>query len=129
MLVDSIGGSRYFMTFTDDYSKLCEVYFIRKKSEVAEMFKEYKNLVENKTGKKIKTLRSDNRTEYTCQEMKNYFREEGIKQQFTVEYTPQQNGVAERKNRTLVEMARCMMLQSGLSPEFWAEAVATANHI
>ena len=69
------------------------------------MFKEYKNLVENKTGKTIKTLRSDNGTEYTCQEMKNYIKEEGIQQQFTVEYTPQQNGVAERKNRKDPEKA------------------------
>ena len=69
MRVDSIGGSIYFVTFIDDYSKWCEVYFIKKKTEVTEMFKEYKNFVENKTGKKIKTLRSDNGTEYTCQEM------------------------------------------------------------
>lgn len=129
MRVNSIGGSRYFLTFIDDKSRWCEIYFLKKKNEVFEKFKEFKSMVEKSTGHKIKALRSDNGTEYTNNEFKNFLKKEGIKNQFTVEYTPQQNGVAERKNRTLVEMARCLMIQSGLSPSFWAEAILTANHI
>lgn len=129
MRVNSLGGSRYFLTFIDDKSKWCEVYFLKHKSEVLEKFKEYKSMVEKRTGRKIKAIRSDNGTEYTNNAFKNYLKKEGIKHEFTVEYTPQQNGVAERKNRTLVEMARCMMIQSGLAPSFWAEAILTANHI
>jgi hypothetical protein len=102
---------------------------MKKKSEVIEKFKEYKSLVEKKTEQKIKTVRSDNGTEYTSHYFKDFLKQEGIRHELTVEYTPQQNGVAERKNRRLVETARCLMIQSGLSASFWAEAILTANHI
>jgi hypothetical protein len=127
--VNSLAGSRYFVTFIDDKSTWCEVYFMKKKSEVTEKFKEYKCLVEKKTERKIKTIRSDNGTEYTSHYLKDFLKQEGIRHELTVEYTPQQNGVAERKNRSLVETARCLMIQSGLSASFWAEAILTANHI
>lgn len=129
MRVESLAGSRYFVTFIDDKSKWCEIYFMKKKSEVPEKFKEYKAMVERNTGKKIKIVRSDNGLEYVSHYLNDFLKQEGIKHELTVEYTPQQNGVAERKNRTLVEMARCMMLQSGISGGFWAEAILTANHI
>jgi hypothetical protein len=61
--------------------------------------------------------------------LKDFLKQEDIRHEFTVEYTPQQNGVAERKNRSLMEMARCVMIQSGLSASFWAEGILTANHI
>jgi transposase InsO family protein len=89
----------------------------------------YKCLVEKKTERKIKTVRSDNGTEYTSHYLEDFLKHEGIRHELTVEYTPQQNGVAERKNRSLVETARCLMIQSGLSASFWAEAILTANHI
>jgi hypothetical protein len=129
MRVHSHGGSRYFVTFIDDHSKWCELYTIKAKSEVFEKFKEFQNFAERKTGKKCKTLRSDNGTEYTNNEFKKHLAGAGIQHEFTVEYTPQQNGVAERKNRTLVEMARCMMIQAALPPSYWAEAVNTAKYI
>jgi transposase InsO family protein len=129
MRVNSLAGSRYFVTFIDDKSRWCEVYFMKKKSEVIEKFKEYKCLVEKKTERKIKTVRSDNGTEYTSHYLEDFLKQEGIRHELTVEYTPQQNGVAERKNRSLVETARCLMIQSGLSASFWAEAILTANHI
>jgi hypothetical protein len=102
---------------------------MKKKSEVTEKFKEYKCLVEKKTERKIKTVRSDNGTEYTSHYLEDFLKQEGIRHELTVEYTPQQNGVAERKNRSLVETARCLMIQSGLSASFWAEGILTANHI
>jgi transposase InsO family protein len=129
MRVNSLAGSRYFVTFIDDKSRWCEVYFMKKKSEVIEKFKEYKCLVEKKTERKIKIVRSDNGTEYTSHYLEDFLKQEGIRHELTVEYTPQQNGVAERKNRSLVETARCLMIQSGLSASFWAEAILTANHI
>jgi hypothetical protein len=129
MRVNSLAGSRYFVTFIDDKSRWCEVYFMKKKSEVIEKFKEYKCLVEKKTERKIKTVRSDNGTEYTSHYLEDFLKQEGIRHELTVEYTSQQNGVAERKNRSLVETARCLMIQSGLSANFWAEAILTANHI
>jgi transposase InsO family protein len=129
MRVNSLAGSRYFVTFIDDKSRWCEVYFMKKKSEVIEKFKEYKCLVEKKTERKIKIVRSDNGTEYTRHYLEDFLKQEGIRHELTVEYTPQQNGVAERKNRSLVETARCLMIQSGLSASFWTEAILTANHI
>ena len=129
MQVASKGGSKYFVVFIDDYLRWCEVAFISKKSEVLNVFKKFKAEVENSTGKKIKCLQSDNGTEFVNRESDQFMHINGIKRRLTVPHTPQQNGVAERKNRTLVETTRCMMLQSQLSPSFWAEALSTANYI
>lgn len=72
-------------------------------------------------------MRTDNAKEYTSKEFKRFLEEEGIDIQLTVEYTPQQNGIAERANRTLVEMARCLMLQAKLPNSLWAEAINAAT--
>ena len=129
MNVDSIGGSRYFVTFIDDKSRFMMVFFMKHKNEVLESFKEYKALVERQTSKKIKTIRSDNGTEYVNGEFNAFLSKHGIQRQLTVPHTPQQNGVSERANRTLVEMARCMLNYSGLRESFWAEAVGTAAYL
>jgi len=84
---------------------------LRNRSDVLEAFKNYKLKAEKQTGQRIKKLRTDNGREYLSNAFKDFLRSEGISHQLSVEYTPQQNGVAEPKNRTLVEMARCMMLQ------------------
>ena len=122
----SHGGSRYFITFTDDYSRYSMTYFLKKKSEALEKFKE---TAENETGVKNKALRSDRGGGYLSQEFKDYFKQCGIRSESTAAYSPQQNGVAERLNRTLVEATRSMMHQSGLSHSFWAEAVSTATYV
>lgn len=129
MKVESLGGSKYFATFIDDKSRWCEIYFLRRKNELFDKFLEFKAKVEKQTGKFIKTVRSDNGGEYRSNELEDYLKKEGIRHQFTVDYTPQQNGIAERKNRTLVEMATCMLIQSGLPRTFWAEAILTAVYI
>lgn len=77
----------------------------------------------------LKTLRSDNGSEYKSSELQSYLLSAGIKHQTTVCYTPQQNGVAERLNRTLVEMVRCMLIESGLPQSLWCEALNTATYI
>lgn len=125
----SLGGARYLVSFIDDYSRRCWVYPIKKKSDVFSIFKEFKVLVELESGKRIKCLRTDNGGEYTDGEFLALCKQEGIKRQFTVAYTPQQNGVAERMNRTLAERMRAMLRTVSLPNSFWAEAAMTACYI
>ncbi|CAB3248333.1 unnamed protein product [Arctia plantaginis] len=125
----SYGGKKYFVTFIDDKSRWCELYFIANKSDVLSAFKNYKAYAENFTVKKIKNLQFDNGREYLNNEFDDFLNKAGIRRRLTAPYTPQQNGIAERKNRKLVEMARCMMRQAGSPPPFWTEAVNTANYI
>lgn len=105
------------------------MYPIKKKSDVFEVFKVYKARVELDSGKKIKCLRTDNGGEYTGDEFDTFCRQEGINRQFTTAYTPQQNGVAERMNITLLERARAMLATASLEKSFWAEAVNTACYV
>jgi len=106
-----------------------EVRFLHNKSGAIQAFKKFKALVERQTGRKIKSLQSDNGREFCNDDFDKFLREKGITRRLTTPYTPQSNGIAERKNRTLMEMARCMMMQSKLPVSFWAEAVATPNYI
>ncbi|GKB92348.1 retrotransposon protein, putative, ty1-copia subclass [Tanacetum coccineum] len=102
-------GASYFITFTDDYSRYGYVYLLKHKHEVFETFKVFKNEVENQLGKTIKALRLDRGGEYISQEFKDYLKDCGIVQQLTPPYTPQHNGVSERRNRTLLNIVRSMM--------------------
>ncbi|KAM0973674.1 hypothetical protein ACFX2C_016966 [Malus domestica] len=122
-------GNRYFLTFIDDCTRMCWVYFLRYKSDVFNVFKKFKVTVELQSGYKLKKLRSDRGGEYTSIEFNRFCEEVGMERQLTVAYSPQQNGVAERKNRTVVEMARCMMAEKSIPLEFWAEAVNTAVYV
>lgn len=126
---NSIGGAKYFATFIDDKSRWVQVYFLKSKDEVKNAFLKFKALVENQKGVKIKTLRTDNGLEYLGKDFTEELERCGIRREFTTPHTPQQNGLAERMNRTLLEMARCMIIQSKLSHQFWAEAVNTASYI
>ena len=140
MQVESKGVSRYMLTFTDDYSRYTTAYFIKSKSEVLSKFKEYVNSVEKHTDQQImklnilaeddvKVLRSDNGGEYTSNNFAKFCGEKGISHEFTVPYCPQQNGVAERMNRTIMERARSMLYQAKLPLDFWAEACSTAVYL
>ncbi|KAE9224632.1 hypothetical protein PF002_g14635 [Phytophthora fragariae] len=120
------GGCTYAVTFIDDFSRHVTVYFMKKKSKVLEKFKMFKADMENATGRKIKRLRSDNGGEYTGRLFKEYLSKQGIRHEKTVPYTPQQNGLAECMNRSLVEMARCMLYHEGIDKKWWAEAVNTS---
>ncbi|KAL0380608.1 UNVERIFIED_CONTAM: Retrovirus-related Pol polyprotein from transposon TNT 1-94 [Sesamum angustifolium] len=102
---------------------------MREKSEVFKVFKKFKNLVEKQSGRSIKVLRSDRGTKYNNSEFDKFCEEEGIEHQTTVSYNPQQNGVSERKNRTVMEMARSMLQEKNLPKAFWAEAVYTAVYL
>ncbi|KMQ87616.1 retrovirus-related pol polyprotein from transposon tnt 1-94 [Lasius niger] len=129
MRVESIGKSKYFITFIDDHSRWCVVRMLKRKNETFEVFKHFKATVENQTGRRIRYLQSDNGKEYVNSKFDAFLRKNEIKRRLTVTLTPEQNGVAERKNQTLVEMARCLMIQSGLPLSFWGEAINTANYI
>ena len=130
MEVDSKGGSKYFLTFTDDYSRYTTTYFLQKKSEVVGKFKEYVLQMEKLTGCTLKRVRSDNGGEYTSKEYMEYCKQvAGIHHQFTNPYTPEQNGVSERYNRTVMEAARSMLFHSKLPLSFWAEAVQCATYV
>lgn len=127
--VASLGGKRYLVTFIDDFSRYTVVYFLKEKSEVEEHLKIYVAMVKNKFGVKPKVIRSDRGGEYICGENDYYLKLEGISVQLTSGYSPQQNGVAERKNRSLTEMSRCMLNEANLPKFLWAEAIATANYV
>ncbi|GJY52329.1 retrotransposon protein, putative, ty1-copia subclass [Tanacetum coccineum] len=102
-------GASYFITFTDDYSRYGYVYLLKHKHEVFETFKVFKNEVENQLGKTIKAIRSDRGGDYISQEFKDYLKANGIVQELTPPYTPQHNGVSERRNHTLLDMVQSMM--------------------
>jgi hypothetical protein len=125
----SINKARYVLTFIDDYSRYTWVYFLRKKSEVFEHLKDFKALVETQTGKKIKILCTDNGGEYINKDVQNLCREAGIQLQHTVPYTPQQNGVVERKNISLKEMTNCMLHVRSLPSKLWVEALNCVSYI
>ena len=129
MQVNSLGGCKYFVTFIDDFSRYADLYFVSNKSEVFSVFQQYKARVENHTGNSIGTLRSDGGGEYMSNEFQDYLRACGIKHQVTVRYTPQQNGCAERYNRTVCESARAMIFDANLPKSFWAEAVYTSVYV
>ena len=112
------GGYEYFVTFTNDYSKYGYVYLMRWKFEAFEKFKEFRAEVENQLGKQIKAIRSDCGGEYLLGDFKDYLTQNGIVSQLTARGTPQQYGVVERRNRTLLEMVKSIMSYSTLPVSF-----------
>ncbi|GJT36028.1 retrovirus-related pol polyprotein from transposon TNT 1-94 [Tanacetum coccineum] len=118
----SRGGKNYYITFIDDCSKFCYVYLINTKDEALNMFKTYKAEVENQLDKKIKILRFDRGGEYESNNFSEFCSMFGILHQTTAPYTPQQNGVAERKNRTLKNMMNSMLITSGAPHSLWGES-------
>ncbi|CAB3260082.1 unnamed protein product [Arctia plantaginis] len=126
---ETMAGSRYYVTFIDDTTRYCQVYFLKRKNKVLSYFKEYKSEVEKLHNKKIKNLHSDNGTEYRNKEFDDFLKLHGIKRRLTTVYTPQQNGISERKNRSLLEKARCLLIEANAPKKLWAEAIATANYL
>ena len=123
----SMSQAKYALTFIDDFSRYCWVHFLKHKSEVFHLFKVFRALVENQSRRKLKILRSYNYGEYVKYEFIHYCKYEGIQMQYSVPYTPQKNGVVERKNRSLKEMATHMMEAKNLPPKFLAEAIKCAS--
>lgn len=122
-------GSKYFVTFIDDYTHFAHVYLIKHKSEVFDKFKEFNALVNAKFGTNISILTIDQGREYKSKEMIMYCKEKGIQIAETIAYSPQQNGVAERFNRTVVEKARALMIEAGIPKSLWGDAVYTSTYL
>ena len=127
--IPSLSGTRYVLTMTDDFSRFTWLYFLKKKDETLSKFKQFRAMIELQSNFKIKAIRSDKGEEYTTKAFQAYCDEFGILRQYTQSHTPHQNGVAERKNRTLLEKARCMAFESKIPAYLWSEAVATANYL
>lgn len=108
---------------------MSRVYVIKWKSDVFEQFCEWKAEVEKLLGRSLKTLRTDNGGVFTSKEFEDYLRKEGIKHELTIPKSPEQNGVAEQLNRTLMEMVRSMLAYSELAKLFWVEALSTVVYI
>jgi hypothetical protein len=125
--VPTQSGFRYWVTFIDDYSCWCTIVLLRKKSDTLAAFKTYKAFVEKQTGKRIICLHDNKGGEFIGNEWDVYMQAEGIKREHTVRATPQQNGVAERKNCTLAECITAMLNEAKLPASFWGEALQTAN--
>ena len=129
MRTQSVGGSRYYLLIIDDFSRFSWIYFLKEKSEAAENFMRFKIWVENQTECKIKAIRTDNGTEFVSKKFKEILSTAGIQHQLTVPYSPQQNGVVERKNRTVIEMTRCLLFEKQIPKKLWAEAANTAVYL
>ncbi|GJZ49776.1 putative ribonuclease H-like domain-containing protein [Tanacetum coccineum] len=127
--VSSLMHKKYCLVVTDDYSRFTWVFFLTTKDETSEILKCFIKEIENLVDKKVKIIRSDNGTEFKNKLMDDFCREKGIKREYSVARTPRQNGVAERRNRTLIEAARTMLANSKLPTTFWAEAVSTAYYV
>ncbi|BES98092.1 Hydra magnipapillata [Nesidiocoris tenuis] len=129
MQVESYSGCRYFVTFIDDCSRKVFIYFIEKKGDVLNKFKEFKSLVENETERKIKTLRSDRGGEYLSHEFCEFLKIHGIRHELSAPHVAAQNGFSERTNRSIMDKVRSMIFHAKADIRLWAEAANTAVHI
>jgi hypothetical protein len=117
------------MLIIDDYSRITWVSFLKEKAEAFEKFKKFKALTENQIGKRLKEVRSDRGGEFMSSDFKEFCDKHGIKREYTIPRTPQQNGVVERKNKTVQQMARSMMNEKNIGQTYWVEAIHTAIHV
>lgn len=129
MDVLSNGGNRYFVTFLDDYSRKLWFYPMKNKTETLDKFKLFKTTAEGESNQKVLSLRTDNGGEYIGKLFQEYLRQENVRHQLTVPYNPEQNGAAERPNRTILNRVRCMLTESNLPKSLWAEAANTAVYL
>ncbi|GJR08816.1 putative ribonuclease H-like domain-containing protein [Tanacetum coccineum] len=127
--VRSINHKTYCLVITDDFSRFSWTFFLRTKDETSAILKDFIRQIENQLNQKVKTIRCDNGTEFKNRDIIEFCGLKGIKREYSNARTPQQNGVAERKNRTLIEAARTMLADSFLPNTFWAEAVSTACYV
>ncbi|GJT08032.1 retrovirus-related pol polyprotein from transposon TNT 1-94 [Tanacetum coccineum] len=126
MRVASINGKKYILVIVDDYSRYTWTLFLRSKDETPEVLKDFLTMIQRNLQAPVISVRTDRGTEFLNKTLNAFFKEEGIEHQTSTPRTPEQNGVVERQNRTLVEATRTMLSASKLSLFFWAEAIATA---
>ena len=122
----TLRGEEYLILFIDDLSRFVWLGLMKHRDEAFEKFKSFKAMAEKQSGHKIKCLRSDRGGEFTSNEFFDFCEEHGIIREFSTARTPQQNGVVERMNRTIQQMARAMLDESGTPATFWGEAAYAA---
>lgn len=124
MKVQSYYGDKYFILFVDDYSRMMSIMFLKEKSEAFQMFKWYKARVENEIEIQLKCLRSDRGGEFASDEINLFCNDHSIKRQVFAPRTPQQNGIVERRNRSIMDCARTLMIEKKVPQTFWREAIS-----
>ncbi|XP_020679649.1 protein argonaute 1A-like [Dendrobium catenatum] len=127
--ITSMNGSRFYITFIDDFSRFCWLYILNSKDEALIKFQQFYKLIKTTFNTAVNTLRTDGGGEFTSHSFRKFLSHKGIQHHITCPHTPEQNGVAERKNRRLLEITRALLHASGLPNNFWAEAVSTANYL
>ena len=125
----SLGGSIYILLFTDDYTCYSWVYFIKAKAQAFDCFKKFKALAERQSGNSIKALCTDRGGEFLSKDFQSFCEEQRIHRELTAPYSPERNGVVERKNPTVTEMAHSLLKGKNLPNCFWAKVVATAVYL
>ncbi|WVZ02011.1 hypothetical protein V8G54_022817 [Vigna mungo] len=125
----SLGGNRYFLFFVDEFSRKLWIYLLKEKKEIYTCFVQFCCMAERQSGHQVKIIRTDGGGKFNSIDMSVYCADKGIKHEVTVPYTPQHNGLAERRNRMILDMVRCMIKGKGLPKFIWCEAVATAIYI
>ncbi|PKU62800.1 Retrovirus-related Pol polyprotein from transposon TNT 1-94 [Dendrobium catenatum] len=126
---NSTTGFRYYVVFIDDYTRYTWIYFMHSKHETFSKFKLLCSFIKTQFGKVPKQLQSDSGGEYLSMAFLNYLQEQGIQQRLTCPHTPEQNGVAERKHRHVLELTRTLFHSSNVPTQFWPEVVATAAYL
>jgi transposase InsO family protein len=124
----NIGGSKYGLVIVDDYSRFTWVFFLQGKSETQGTLKCFLRRAQNEFELRVKKIRSDNRSEFKNLQVEEFLEEEGIKHEFCALYTPQQNGVVERKKRTIINMGRTMLGEYKTPERFWLKVVNMSCH-
>lgn len=119
----TLAGNKYFLLLVDDFSRMMWVYMLKEKSDAFNAFKKFKSVVENECDSKIKTLRTDRGGEFLSKEFTSFCEDEGIQRHLTAPYTPQQNGVVERRNRTVMATTRSLLKIMHVPRSMWGEAV------
>jgi hypothetical protein len=127
--VPSLSGCKYYVLFVDDYSRFTWLYPILNKSDVYQCFVKFKLLAENIFSTKIKQFQSDNGGEYVSNQFKHFLTQNGILHRLTCPHTSQQNGIAERKHRHIMEMGLTLLAQAGLSPKYWVDSFLTSIYL
>ncbi|KAI0516541.1 hypothetical protein KFK09_009218 [Dendrobium nobile] len=124
-----LNGYRFYVIFIDDYTRYSWLYLLHSKNEVFNTFQHLCSLIKSQFHSKIQTLRSDGGGEFTSQAFWSYLAQHGINQQISCPYTPEQNGIAERKHRHLIELTRTLLHSASLPNSFWGDVVSTANYL
>jgi transposase InsO family protein len=123
------GGNKYFLSFTDDFSRCSTIQLLKHKNQAPKAIEAYVTMAENQYGKTVKIIRTDRGGEFWNKKVEEFCREKGIIHQKTNPYSSQENGIAERLNKSLMEKARSMLEDAFLEKKFWGEAVMTANYV